>query len=96
MNVNKTSSDTAMVVEMVGGWFGFLGLGYLLTGNIFAGIVSLVGWWIVLVITWSTVGALSALIVGVCLIPFQIAVHLGVPVLSGIVLKAQLERRDNK
>lgn len=37
--------DTAMVIEIVAGYFGFLGIGYLYAGRTAAGLLRLFGWW---------------------------------------------------
>ena len=37
--------NTAMVIEIVAGYFGFLGIGYLYVGRTAAGLLRLFGWW---------------------------------------------------
>lgn len=37
--------NTAMVIEIVAGYFGFLGIGYLYAGRTAAGLLRLFGWW---------------------------------------------------
>lgn len=46
MSVSSTKNpDTAMVIEIVAGYFGFLGIGYLYAGRTAAGLLRLFGWW---------------------------------------------------
>jgi len=37
--------NTAMVIEILAGYFGFLGMGYLYAGRTAAGLLRLFGWW---------------------------------------------------
>lgn len=46
MSVSSTKDpNTAMVIEIVAGYFGFLGIGYLYAGRTAAGLLRLFGWW---------------------------------------------------
>ena len=71
----------AVVLEAVGGWFGFLGVGYLLRGQIGTGLALMVLWWIVLgVLVFGGLFTLGASLA--CLGPIWFVV----PVLSAIAL----------
>lgn len=50
MDQSSTSKDpnTAMVIEIVAGYFGLLGMGYLYAGRTAAGLLRLFGYWIFL------------------------------------------------
>lgn len=46
MSVSSTKDpNTAMVIEILAGYFGFLGIGYLYAGRTAAGLLRLFGWW---------------------------------------------------
>lgn len=83
--------NNAFLLEVVGGFFGLLGLGYLYAGDQQAGLIRLVGWWIVLFIMWSTVSLLTAILIGLCLIPVALIVQLLVPIWSASSLKARMQ-----
>lgn len=45
MSASSTKDpNTAMVIEIVAGYFGFLGIGYLYAGRTAAGLLRLFGW----------------------------------------------------
>jgi len=39
-----------MVIEIVAGYFGFLGIGYLYAGRTVAGLLRLFGWWVFIIV----------------------------------------------
>ncbi len=53
--------NTAMIIEIVGGYFGFLGIGYLYAGRTVAGLLRLFGWWAFLILVVVGAAGLSAL-----------------------------------
>jgi len=53
--------NTAMVIEIVAGYFGFLGIGYLYAGRTAAGLLRLFGWWIFLLVAVFSAAGLSVL-----------------------------------
>lgn len=78
----------AVVVEIAAGIFGFLGIGWLISGKWVTGIILLVGYWIVLAIYVALL---------VFLIPFTVGLSLGglcltpiVPIISGVILNNSL------
>lgn len=87
--VATTAKDpnTAFLIELVGGLFGLLGLGYLYVGRTQDGIIRLIGWIIFLGVAWTTVALLTAVIIGLFCWPLQIALQIGIPVWSAIALK---------
>lgn len=51
MSASSTKDpSTAMVIEIMAGYFGFLGIGYLYAGRTAAGLLRLFGWWAFLVV----------------------------------------------
>lgn len=81
-------ANIAMIIEVLGGLFGLLGLGYLYAGEAGKGLFRLVSWIIVVGLMWTVVAFLAAIVVGVCLIPFALAAQIAVPIWSGLRVKA--------
>lgn len=50
MSSQLKDPNTAMIIEILAGYFGFLGIGYLYVGKTTAGLVRLVGWWLLLIV----------------------------------------------
>ena len=82
--------NTAFLLELIGGFLGFLGLGNLYVGRTNDGILRLIGWFLYLGITYVIIVALSAVIIGFICIPFQLALQIGVPIWSAMNLKNSL------
>jgi len=77
---NNENTDTiALVLEIVLGFFGFLGIGHIYTGRLGLGIGLLIGWWVYMffvVVVSAITGGIAA-----CLF---IPVNLGLLAFSGI------------
>ena len=86
---SQTDKDvnTAFLIELVGGFFGLLGIGYMYTGRTNDGILRLILWIIYEVIAGITISLLLAVFVGILCIPFQLAIQIGVPLWSANNLK---------
>ncbi len=82
--------DTAFIIEMIGGFLGFLGLGYLYVGRTNDGLARLIGWFIYNAVAWCLIVLASVVIVGLCAIPIQLAIQIGVPIWSALQLKKEL------
>lgn len=82
--------NTAFLIEFVGGFFGLLGLGYLYDGRTNDGVLRLVGWLIYNLIAYVTIMLLLAVVVGLCCVPLQLAIQVGVPLWSANELKKQM------
>lgn len=85
----STNRTTAVVVEIVAGVFGFLGIGWMISGKLGLGIGLLIGYWIFIAIYALILTALSPFTVGLsffglCLLPI-------VPAISGYMLNNQLK-----
>ncbi len=77
MNTNKPI--IAALIEIIGGYFGLLGLGWMYGGDFFRGILLLVGYWIFL----ALVAALISFSLG-CLGFIFAPIYIAVPIISGI------------
>jgi TM2 domain-containing membrane protein YozV len=82
--------NNAFLVELIGGVVGFLGVGHMYVGRTNDGLVRLIGWWLIVGATWTTIALLSAIAIGLCMIPGAIAIQMGVPVYSAIRLRQTL------
>ena len=82
-NAKSDSSDTiAMVIEIAGGMFGFLGLGWIYAKNLPLGIGLFVGWFVVLVIEILILLGTFGM-AGCFIVPFNIIVS----IISGIKVR---------
>jgi TM2 domain-containing membrane protein YozV len=90
--VAQTDKDvnTAFLIELVGGFFGLLGIGYMYVGRTNDGIIRLIAWIIYDVIAAITISLLLAVFVGILCIPLQLAIQIGVPLWSANNLKTIL------
>ena len=52
---STTDPNLVLVVELIGGFFGFLGIGHMLAGEVGLGIMLLIGWWIYSAFVWIVV-----------------------------------------
>lgn len=82
--------NTAFLIELVGGFFGFLGLGYFYVGRTNDGILRLALFLVYNIIAWIVIVLFSMVIVGLLCIPVQIAIQVGVPIWSASNLKKQM------
>jgi TM2 domain-containing membrane protein YozV len=82
--------NTAFLIELIGGFFGLLGIGYIYVGRTNDGILRLVLWLLYDIIAAITISLLLAVIVGIVCIPFQLAIQIGVPLWSATTLKNEL------
>lgn len=82
--------DTVFLIELVGGFFGLLGLGYMYVGRTEEGILRLAIWLLYNVVAYVTIALLSAIIIGCFLIPFQLAIQIVIPFLSANALKKSI------
>jgi hypothetical protein len=88
--ITPKDPNTAFLIEFVGGFFGLLGLGYLYDGRTNDGVLRLIGWIIYNVVAYVTIMLLLAVFVGLCCIPLQLAIQVGVPLWSASELKKQM------
>jgi nicotinamide riboside transporter PnuC len=90
--ITPKDPNTAMIIELVGGLFGLLGIGYLYTGQTEAGLIRLVVWIIYNAIAWIAIVILASFIIGCFCIPVQLIIQIGVPIWSGLTLKKNMEQ----
>ena len=86
----KYDPNTAFIIEMVGGFFGLLGIGYFYVGKSQDGVLRLVVWFIYNALAYIAIVLLSSILIGLVCIPFQLAIQIGVPLWSANTLKKQL------
>jgi TM2 domain-containing membrane protein YozV len=79
--------NTAFVIELVGGIFGLLGLGYMYIGRTEDGVIRLIAWLVYNVVAWIVIFFLTAFVIGCFCIPVQIAIQVGVSIWSATTLK---------
>lgn len=82
--------NTAFIIELIAGFFGFLGVGYLYVGKTNDGIIRLICWIIYGVIAYITIVALSTIFIGLLCVPFQLIIQVGIPLWSATNLKNSL------
>lgn len=79
--------DIAFLIELVGGLFGLLGLGYIYVGRTEEGVIRLLVWLLYIVGAWVIISLLMAIIVGCVLAPIQVVIQVVVPLWSAKTLK---------
>jgi TM2 domain-containing membrane protein YozV len=79
--------NTVFLIEMVGGFFGFLGLGYFYVGRTNDGVLRLILWLVYGVTAAIIISLLLAVFIGIICIPIQLAIQVGVPYWSANTLK---------
>lgn len=95
--------NIALAIEIVAGYLGFLGIGYLYVGRTTAGLLRLFGWWAFMFGAVFGTAVLSAflpefgdggVVVGLmallCLVPTLLAI----PTVSGLMLKRSMRRQQ--
>jgi hypothetical protein len=87
VDLSTKDADTAFLIELVGGVLGFMGLGYIYSGLTNTGIVRLGLWLVVSFVSWSIIGCLSFVGIGLCLIPVPIIAQIALAYFSANDLK---------
>ncbi|MGD2177434.1 MAG: hypothetical protein PVG71_06375 [Anaerolineae bacterium] len=82
--------NTAFLIELIGGFFGLLGIGYIYTGRTNDGILRLVLWILYDIVAFVIISLLLAVIVGFLCIPVQLVIQIAVPLWSATTLKNEL------
>lgn len=84
---SRKDSNTAMIIEILAGFFGFMGIGYLYAGYTLGGLLRLFGWFFCMFVAVFLM--LVTLGIGlICIFPLMLIA----PVISGLMLKQKLER----
>jgi TM2 domain-containing membrane protein YozV len=86
--------DTAFLIELVGGLFGLLGLGYIYVGRTNDGLIRLIPWMIYIVIAYVIIVSAGAtglgLVIAIPCCAVQFAAQIGVPIWSASTLKREM------
>ncbi len=77
---------TGLLIELLPGFFGFMGIGWLWAGETAIGVALLLGFWVFLAVEI----ALMFVLIGFCLLP----VNLIAPIASAILLQRRLKERQ--
>lgn len=87
--------NNAFVLELVGGLFGLLGLGYLYVGQTSDGLIRLIFWLIYNTVAYFTISLLVAVyFIGCICMPFQLVIHVGVAIWSANNLKKKMLQKQ--
>lgn len=89
--LKDVDKSIAFILELVGGIFGFLGIGYMYAGDITQGVIRLIAWFCIVVFAWIVIAVLTAFLIGICFIPFMLIAQIGIPVWSAFSIKKKLE-----
>lgn len=89
--IKNVDKNLAFIIELVGGLFGILGIGYMFSGLIKEGIIRLIVWIAIIVFGWIFISVMIMLIVGLCFIPFMVIAQVGVPIWSAFSIRKRLE-----
>lgn len=97
VDLASKDADTAFLIELVGGIFGLLGVGYIYSGLTNAGLVRLIGNWVFLTAGGAILGTCAAVIgaltfgLGLCLfLPF-LAIPIVIAYISANDLKKSIQ-----
>ena len=85
--------STGLLLELIPGFFGFIGIGWLWAGEVGLGVGLLLGYWAV----WATAMVLTVLsfgVLGLCLIPMLIVLYFVAPIASALTLQKRLKERQ--
>jgi hypothetical protein len=81
------ASTTALVLEIIFGFFGLLGVGHAYGGRLLLGVLLMVGWWI-----FISVGAfISSITLGIAACLFG-PLYIAGPILSGVQARTHVQR----
>ena len=90
--IKDVDKNIAFIIELVGGLFGFLGIGYMYSGLIVKGVIRLLVWWVLLGIVWFAAAILSYILIGLCMMPFIIIAQVLIPIWSAFSIKNRLQK----
>jgi hypothetical protein len=87
---HPVNPNTAFLIELVGGFFGLLGLGHIYAGRTSDGVVRLVVWLLYDLLAGFAISLLLAVLIGIVCIPIQLILQVGVPLWSANNLKKSI------
>jgi TM2 domain-containing membrane protein YozV len=85
--------NTAFVLELVLGFFGLLGIGYMYIGRTQDGVLRLLGWLVYNALAYIVISLLITVIIGFFCIPAQLAIQIVIPLWSASALKQSMMRQ---
>ena len=92
---SEKDPNTVFLIELIAGFFGFLGVGYLYVGRSNEGIIRLILWLLYDVIAAIIISLLIPTLIGpFCCIPIQLIIQIGIPLWSANALKKDLLNGD--
>ena len=83
------AATTALVLEIVFGFFSILGIGHVYGGRTVLGIGLMIGWWVFIGFAWFL--AWITLGIGACLL---VPLYIAVPIISGIQARTYLKTQS--
>jgi hypothetical protein len=89
--IKNVDKNLAFIMELIGGFFGILGIGYMYSGLITEGLIRLVAWLAIIIFAWTCIIVLSFCYVGICFIPIMVVAQIAVPIWSALEIKKKLE-----
>lgn len=90
MQTKTYDPNTALILELLPGLFGFLGIGYMYVGRTNDGLIRLIVWIIAVWGAWIVAWLMSIIIIGFCFMPLILIAQVGVPIWSALSLKNSL------
>jgi len=82
------ASTTALILEIIFGFFGFLGIGHVYSGRVALGIILMVGWWVFIAVA-ALISSFTLGIAGCFFGPLYIAG----PIISGIQARTYVQQK---
>jgi hypothetical protein len=90
----QVDANLALVIELLAGFFGFLGIGWIYAGKTDEGVKRLILFLVGMVFAWIVTAVLIIFIIGICFIPVLLALQFGLPIWSALDLKKKLEQEQ--
>lgn len=90
----QVDANNAMIIELLAGFFGFLGIGWIYAGKTDEGVKRLILFLVGMVVAWIVTAVLILLVIGICLIPVLLLLQFGLPIWSALDLKKKLEQQQ--
>lgn len=82
--------NTAFLIELIGGFFCLLGIGYMYVGRTNDGVLRLVLWLLADIVMGVFFTLVAATVVGLVCLPVPLAIQIAVPIWSATTLKKEL------
>jgi len=89
----QVDANLALIIELLAGFFGFLGIGWIYAGKTDEGVKRLILFLVGMIFGWIVAAVLTLVVIGLCLIPVLLALQFGLPIWSALDLKKNLEQQ---